>query len=290
MQAGIVLRERYSPFLGRDVDEVSAVSSSANRCIQSARLVLTAAYPQSIVPITVSVPEHDILGADTSCAAWQEATELQFLDPHVEIFFRNEEPFLNNVSQWSGQSFNYMADPQKLYETLSIEQENNKTIPEWADASVMTQLREVDEKIFCINTSSPLIRTLEVGRLLKDLGTRFLRGTGSQKLFLYSTHDRVLLSLMKQLFPSDVTAVPGYGATLIMEMFRSAGSNDTTLHTYFLPDPNTPKLQPLQFKGCELTCPLTPVTALVDAAALTQSQHETVCNMPINVSTPTDCF
>lgn len=261
---GKYLRTRYSDFLSKNPLEVSARSSSADRCINSMALVLAAAYPpkeeEQIDPGLnwQPTPIHtEAAGVDgmlndvyiTKCGALQEAKDMQNRAEDVLEYEEKHREFLMKIANYTGAKMPKLADVDMVYDTLQVEQENNKTLPVWATEDFMKELKELDEKIFCVNTSTILIQKLEIGVLLHDIKTMFIRDTGHKRVFFYVTHDSRMTSLIRVLNGFQEKR-PKYGSTIVFEFLVNKKTKEEQVKLLFLPETWNHEPISLTPKGC----------------------------------------
>lgn len=285
LRVGQLIRKRYPELVPHKQKEISILSSAADRCLESAKLVTKGMNPDVILNITV--PHNDFLGYDIfNCDGWFTTTEMQYTDPQVEQFFLLNKQFLNEISRLSGDNFGDKAEFVKFYDIVRIEQENNKTIPDWLTTERMEKLKYINGKVFCINTSSTLMQEMESGRIYDDLR----RLNDGQKMLLYSTHDRVIMSFMKLLTNSTAIKAPSYGAALFIEFLRSDNLNEDYVRALYLDDVYSKQPQQLVLAGCECHCSLSRFKDMIAELSTSQAEHEVLCSATVNGSTHTECF
>lgn len=266
LDLGQFIRDRYHDFLPENPIAVYARSSPADRCLNSASLVLAGAFPPSgrlkihpdlnWLPIPVHT-EKD--GSETMlntpsrspCPALKRAKELQRSASDVQRFEEENSEFFKILSDFSGMVVKTLSDVDRVYDSLLTAKEEGKSMPDWATDDLMSRIKSVDDKLYCVASSSKLIQKLETGLFFDEIKRRFTDTSSRQKVFLYSTHDSRMSSFLRLVNGYD-GGHPPYGASLFFEVHepRDSDAGDPLIKIFYLSDTWSHKVTQLQPKGC----------------------------------------
>ena len=318
LDVGRFIRTRYQDFLSPDPLEVHARSSSVARCLSSAALVLAGAYPPSgryvvdptlphwqPIPIHAEREELDAMLVSFNkldCPASLGAENLQQDAPDVIHYQQQNQEFMRQVSLHTGSNVSRLRDISTIYDNLKIDQEEGKRLPRWATDEVMEHLEAMDQKIYCVNSSTPAIQRLHAGPFYHDLKKVFLyedaegeddeeaNSSETKKAFFYSTHDTRLTSMMRAVNSYEGGGFP-YGSTLIFELLQTR-LNERVVRVFFLRNPLTHQLRRLKPRLCETVgdCPVADFFEGLKNYTADPQTHETECHTFPNESQITGCF
>jgi hypothetical protein len=314
---GKLIRKRYDQFLGDNPIIVYAQSSPVDRCLNSAQLVLTGAYPPTgrlvfekslkwqPIPIHTSSPEFEqmlITPSKMRCAASSAAKWLQLQAPDVKEYDEENREFLDLLSANTGENITGVIDVHPVYDSLNIAHEYRKKWPDWVTDEVFGKLEHMDSINNCLNSSTNQILRLDSGVFLHDLKekfeNKFVTDYVEKRVFFYSAHDSKLMPVMKAIGIWDGKN-PGYGNAIIFELHRipdpGNNANDTlVVRTYHLPDTNSGSFERKTTRGCPVNEKDCDVRLFFDSLKdfITDPQtHERECrNVPTKPVQPSGCF
>lgn len=262
---GLFIGTRYSDFLSGDPIEVYARSSPADRCLNSAALVLAAAFPPrgrlrfrpslnwQPIPVHTEKDGLEIMlntPSRSPCPALKRAKELQRGAQDVRDFERDNRKFMHEVGIYAGMTVETLADVDRVYDSLITAKEDGKRLPEWVTDQLLNRMRRLDEKTYCIASSTPLIQRLETGFFWDELKNKFLNETGPQKVFIYSTHDSRMSSFLRLVNGYD-GGHPKYGASIFFELLQHISTGQRFVRVFLLDETWSHKVKRLEPDGCD---------------------------------------
>ena len=307
LSAGRWIRSRYSNFLSENPIEVYARSSPADRCINSVSLLLAGAYPpvgRFVVDEQLNwqpVPVHSgeegkesMLNTPSrmpDCPAIRVAKQLQNNAQDVRAFELISTDVMSKLEKLSGKKISHLADVDRVYDSLSAAQNEGKLMPDWADSDLMNSIKRLDDKIFCVNSSTSFINRLEIGLFLTELKRIFITNTDPHKVFVYSTHDTRMASLLRVLKGFDGKK-PNPGATDLFELRQSNSTNEQRIYTYHISDTYSNETIPLIPGGCVAPdhCALTSFFDGINDFIVDDEEHAKLCHSPPDTCQYTGCF
>lgn len=136
----------------------------------------------------------------------------------------------------------------------------NLTLPEWAKSIYPSKLYEVASQVNYFENSTPLLKRLNGGRMLKRVIDQMLAKANhtleptNRKLFLYSGHENNVQSILATL---DLFRphFPSYTSSVIIELHHVKDLDQYGVKVFYLTDASSkPKLQKLE--NCSELCPL----------------------------------
>ena len=161
-------------------------------------------------PIPVhTVPRNldNVLLASKDCPKYDFLFE-QYLKNSAEVQ-RILSEYADLFLHWTemcGENITTITEAYWLYNTLHIEKDHNKTLPQWAEEAIkpngtMEYIATFDFKIF---TDTPELARLKSGFLLKEILEHFSQKINStlqpnRSLWLYSAHDITMTNLLNSL-------------------------------------------------------------------------------------------
>ena len=303
---GRFIRKRYAGFLTGDPIHVYARSSPADRCLNSAALVLAAAFPPrgrlrfhsslDWQPIPIHT-EKDRLErmlntpSRSPCTALTRAKELQKEAPDVREFENKSQELMQEISEHAGQSITKLADVDSVYDALITAKEEGKQLPDWSTDEFLKRMKNVDDKTFCVASSTPLIQRLETGLFWNELKQKFMNETGHQKVFIYSTHDSRMSSFLRLVNGYD-GGHPKYGATILFELLQHTSTGEATIRVYFLSNTWSHNLHQLTPTGCanNVECTADMFFDGLKEFTIQEDDYEKECQVLPDQSQLTDCF
>lgn len=289
---GQFIRREYNQFLGEDYSprEVYVRSSLSHRCLDSASLLLSGAYPPNNMkwqwssnngtddklgslwqpfPIESFMPKDDdiVMTVDRNCPTAEEELKKILNSETVLKLLDENKDFFDELSEKVGHKVNDLKTINKLYEALVIER--NRDL-KWSDMKVWTP----DYEQMVINKLKPFVvtywrlewdnRLIErvragplVEKLLKNFGS-YIEGKPIEnsvrnpyKMFVYSTHDSKLAVLMNALNIFNDQLIP-FGATLLFELHQTPGAVDYFVKIYYFNETLSDlSPHPMSLKDCD---------------------------------------
>uniref|UniRef100_T1JTK2 acid phosphatase n=2 Tax=Tetranychus urticae TaxID=32264 RepID=T1JTK2_TETUR len=275
---GQYFKERYGKFWPSNLREVDVRSSDAERCLESAALVLAGAFPPSgrwiwnnklnwlPFPIHTAPRVYDnMLNPSCTCPVSEKEEERVKKSPEYR---KHEVEFLDLFDYLAKNTQSNITDlisAQRVHDTLKIQAENNYLIPSWATPEVMLRLQKISDLTFTLDYSTYLIQRLRAGELLKDLKSRFtttmklsikpydtslLDNGVAKKIFFYSTHDSQLAILLSTLKVFDKLSPP-YGSSVLFELYQETSTNRFKLSLLYLNDTYSKNPHYLNLSACD---------------------------------------
>lgn len=273
---GHFLRNRYKDFLTDNPREVYVRSSGANRCLETVSLILAAAYPPKgrwvwndnllWQPFPIQTEPRIIDGLLNPSAACPVAdAELQRVrkSPEVQELNKKYSPLYDYLQRNSGANISSLIDAEQLHDTLFVEQDEGRELPEWVKTSnIMKDLKTISDLTFYYDFSTKILQKLRAGLFIKDMRMRLkyavdqkpipelgpLENYSGKRLFIYSSHDSMIAAVLNLLGDFNRIAPP-YGSTIFFELHQL---NQSTHHikALYMNDTTSGELHPLQILGC----------------------------------------
>lgn len=225
---GSVLRERYHR------DDIHIESTDNERTLQSAAINTAALFPPvadsedrwteaagSIGTVWQPVPVHTVplhLDEHLWCGRPCPAYDQLFRHAHqrlIEHYHVHHKHLMAYVSKHSGSPLRSILDVWSVYDSLTVEAENNLTLPVWTERVFPHDgpLRQVSLAAYTLQTSHPQMARLKFGWLLRDIFGRFeAKSAGKlvpvrRSMWIYSGHDITLSGLLNTLGMYNVSVV-----------------------------------------------------------------------------------
>lgn len=295
---GLKLRNHYTDFLGSTCNPRSLYirSSAVDRCIESASALLAGLCPpsnrwvwydgldssqnlaqiwQPIAIQTVDKSLDSILFSEAYCPAADEERLKVFRSKEVQEKLNNSKEFIDKIAKFTGNknlnnesltTFNqllYIADTFKC-EIENGKYENVKKLENefGKNNDILEQLYELAIQAFNYYFKTPKLQRLRAGPLLGELVKNMenvMNSKEARKLFIYSTHDITIISLMKALQVYNDNLVK-YGEGLMFELYHVNSIPEYYVNiSYIAHDYDTdmnPKFRHIQLPNCtdHLTC------------------------------------
>ncbi|XP_054162089.1 uncharacterized protein LOC128960052 [Oppia nitens] len=303
-KTGLFLRQQYADYLGSQYSprEVYVRSSAVNRCLESVALVLAGAYPPTTSNWTWNLSDGAQLGKDwqpfpiytypteikdddqllrmeANCPKADEITN-SYLNGEIARSITNKETaFLEKLGETVGRPLSNLQVINDLWDTLAIEYNkkyywsNHSMWPPSDDKENVDRLAVMVTQFWNTRYSDPVVKKTRAGPLVNELVTNIkerINGTTSKpydyKLYLYSTHDSKLGSLMTALDIWNGLLMP-YGSTLIIELHQQSDDQSYFVKLYYynetLDETKSPYL--LKLPNCTSTnCPINQFYSLTD--------------------------
>ncbi|RWS28315.1 lysosomal acid phosphatase-like protein 3 [Leptotrombidium deliense] len=275
---GRFFRKRYGDFLTNSPREVFIRSSAAERCLESAQMLVNGIYAphgawiwsedQRWLPFPIQTEPRftdGMMNPESVCPIAKNEQNRIRQSPEVLKWQETYKDLFNYLSLNTGESVKDMFAAEKVYDTLRIQKENNLKLPEWVNEKVMTKLRKITSQTFCFEYSTRIIHRLRAGLFLNELRQRFKDiieqktptitrrqipsaeiATLGRKLFIYSTHDTFIAILLHALGAFNMMSPP-YGSSIIFEL-HSDGEH--IIKSFYINETQTEIVHPLKISGC----------------------------------------
>ncbi|XP_054164700.1 prostatic acid phosphatase-like [Oppia nitens] len=289
-RVGQFIRREYSEYLGDAYSprEVYARSSLSHRCIESVSTLLAGAYPPRTadwqwnngseaqlgqdwqpIPIETFMPKKDdiVLRQEKHCPIVYMEREKTYRAPEIQEYLKNRTQLFAKLSEIVGYPIDSVKKCGQLHTALQIEMLNGYYWSHvWSreeQQQIVDQLLDIHRMAYRIDWNSTIIKRLRAGGLVKELKKNFksvLKETNDKKVYIYSTHDSMLATLMHALsiFDNDL---PLFGSTLLFELHHNSNLVDDQyfIRIYYLRDTFAESPTPVQLGNCgnKYDCPLT---------------------------------
>jgi len=267
---GQYLRKRYAGFLGDawNMKTYDAWATSYNRTKMSLELVLAGLFP----PTGSTKWSNELLWQPAPYNYVPIAQDKELLSyncptvvPLIYSDQRNLErlhaydSLMEILSNGTRKSVDYL-DALDIYVILQIQEHLGLKLENWTQAVYPQPLRNFYAEFYYIETSTPLLKRILGGYLLKKILTdtqNKLKGTlipQERKIFIYSGHEiNVAMTLITLNAGVHLTDSPPFGSHLLFEIHEINGVNGIKL---FYQDYTTTEPQLLTIRGCAEFCPI----------------------------------
>jgi len=286
---GKTLRKRYKTLVNNYTsEEVYVLSTDYDRTLTSAQCLLAGMFPPPTdrkfepdlpwqpIPVHTVPKKTDLFLSYTSeCPRVEEIAMALMASPELKNKVENNEDLLGYLTKHTGQKVNNLIGVAFLYDTFSVQKIHNLTIPPWVDA-VWSQLEQTRDLFFESRVSTAEQQRLRAGSLIKEILSNMkmkARGELKKKLFIYSSHDGILLTFMLavQVRSRNDFSVPPYASAVIVELHQVNNSYFVQIMYRNVSD-SDPVVVPIA--GCTAPCPLTKFEELTAAMIPTDINRE----------------
>lgn len=254
-EMGKRLRSHYSDFLGNVCNPRSLYvrSSASGRCIESASALLAGLCPpsgqwiwcggideckdmaerwQPIAIQTVDILLDSLLNPNAVCPAAEEERLHVIQSIEVQKKLKDNKAFIDGIAQFTNsknltnettmlRELMYIADSLKC-EVENGKDETVKKLENEFGKSAIERLHHFSLLAFKYDFNTTKIVRLRAGPLLGELiknMNNVRNSKESRKLFIYSTHDTMIVPLMKAL--GVYNEPPNYGTGLVFELYQA---------------------------------------------------------------------
>ena len=230
---GQMLRERYDEFLG-DIyhpRDVYAISSDIDRTKMSLQLVLAGLYhpsptqlwneslPWMPIPIHYMPEKIDILlkpdFSPVYTAALEAAKESEGTLKKISIY----KDLFNYLTEKTGLNVTRTNQVYEIYNAMVAQRSMDLGTPEWCTDEVYKKMQEVVDLEYEIRSSTPALRRLNGGTIVKKFIDNIKRHVGNdrkRKIYLYSGHE-VNIAAYVRAHNLTEPVLPPYGCAIILE-------------------------------------------------------------------------
>ncbi|XP_031636576.1 prostatic acid phosphatase-like [Contarinia nasturtii] len=274
---GQFFRRRYGKLLadGYSPKKVYVEASDVDRTIASALANLAGMFPPSETEIWNDelnwqpIPVHKWIMKE--CAKYYVEVQ-KYMDESSEVR-RIYTEYADHFAYWSkmcGLNITTIDDVYVLYNTLVVETEHNKSLPDWAKRAiepngVMEYITLFDIKMYANTTK---LARLHSGFILKEILQRFsqkinstLKPDRDRLLWFQSTHYYIIANLLNSLGLFEKPHLPPYASSLIFELYKRDGEHYIQI---FYKKSEEEILSPLNIPKCGTKCPLQQFYILYD--------------------------
>lgn len=275
---GTKTKQRYSNYLKYVTPrDVYARSSSAERCLESAS-VFTASLIQPVTdsnnrswiwdaekdfssvwqPIainTIDKTQDGLLVTTANCPAANLAWQRVMQSDKVQNYIKENRKFIDDLEKHTGDKYTRLRPLEFLSNTLRVEREFGFEMPEWVNKTMIDKLREFELHAFKFDWSTEEIQRLRCGLLIGELINNmkdYVNNKSTKKLFIYTTHDVLMITLMQALGIYEDNP-PGYGGALLFELHQ-INDKQFIIKLYFANEIQFDQLEP-ELKTQELELP-----------------------------------
>ncbi|XP_005180743.1 venom acid phosphatase Acph-1 [Musca domestica] len=297
------LRMRYYRLLPPNglytAQQVSVLSSAAERCLMSANSLLAGFMPplehnnplpiewQTVAVNSIPRKEDTLLAQKKPCAKYDTILQKLYKSPPPDLRKLDDDNYklYRLLTKHTGQNITSVLDVELLYNTLKIESEAGLTLPDWAENIYPDRLEPLAERSYTLFTETNLMKKVKGGAFLTEIHSKMLNKrkrnlSPDRKIFLYAGHDVTLVNVMNSLNILDQTAkLPEYASALAFELHHSSLFKDdfeVKIVYYYNSDDKFPK--ELAIPNCDAPCSLTQFTASISHLLL--DNYDETCENP----------
>lgn len=125
-----------------------------------------------------------------------------------------------------------IANIEKLYNILAIQNEKGLSLPDWCKEVFPDKMLPLAERYLAWFSETSFMRRVKGGSLVTQIVDNMIKKRNkllspNRSLFIYSAHDLTLVNVMYALNIIEQTSgKPNYGATLALEMHHSVQFED----------------------------------------------------------------
>lgn len=270
---GQYLRNRYNGYLDELYypKEFLMKSSSNDRCLMSAQVVLAGLYPPTgpqewnpdlkWQPIPVhSTPRHldEVIIAKKPCLRKEQELEKAYKSPSIAELDRENADLYKYLQLHSGKHIDNATAVEYLFNTLDIENSNGLTLPEWTRTVYPDKMKNLAARSLAIFTETDILKRLTAGPLVKEISDnmdskRTAVSKTDRKMVLYSAHDVTIVNVWRTLGFTDMIK-PDFGASLILELHTTRSGADHEVKLLYLNSTATRNLNILNMPKCGQPC------------------------------------
>ncbi|KAF3419762.1 hypothetical protein E2986_07459 [Frieseomelitta varia] len=265
-QLGVMLRQRYSTFLGKSYKygSVYAYSSDTDRTKMSLQLVLAGIYPPTLNDVgyiqLFPISKHNVpilidnLLFPTRCPVYEEQYRKVRNSIIVQKKIRRNKKFFDYVEEHTGvnMTVNPIFSTFILHHFLKSQESMDIKLPNWATEEVRKRMIPIVELEYEIQSYNMLMKRINGGHLVKEFIKNMdaERNQTSRKIYVYSGHE-VNIAAFVRAHNLIEPKIPNFGSAIIVEKLRdSKGKHFVQLLVW-----NDKKLVPYTIPGCSKICP-----------------------------------
>lgn len=165
-----------------------------------------------------------LIAMKTKCPKYDK----EFADVHKSTKVQNYNKEYANLYQYLTKNTGMIVDNietvESLFNTLEIQQLNNLTLPQWANDSIMSQMKIIGAQNLALYSETEYMKKVKGGFFIKtvtDLMQKILNESNTPSINLYSGHDLTLVHVMRALHLIDIIK-PEFGASLVIELYDNS--------------------------------------------------------------------
>ncbi|XP_015610426.1 prostatic acid phosphatase [Cephus cinctus] len=266
------LRNRYEHLLPDTYSlyDIYVRSTDVDRTLMSAEANLAGLYPPKDkqiwdndikwmpIPIhTIPEKQDNLLAAKKYCPKYDYEIEKLKNSPEIQRINKENEKLYIYLTEHSGKKIDSLESIEYLYDTLSIENIFNLTLPKWTTPVFPYKMQKLASMDFKLPAYNKILQRLKSGLLLGEMINHMVKKQEGalypdRKLWIYSAHDTTVANLLMTLGVFDEHCPP-YTATVLMEL------RVNTKEQYFVTiSYKNSSAEPtlLTIPGCLALCPL----------------------------------
>ncbi|KAI5747019.1 hypothetical protein M8J77_010275 [Diaphorina citri] len=273
---GQFLRSRYDGFLSRTYfyKDITVVSSNAHRTRESAQLVSAGLYSPPVghnrwgegnglghywQPIPVdNMPKDDLwLQTKASCPPYDKEYDY-VLNHQFASFNEKNKDLYTYLSKHTGENITTVREVSKIFNTLKIDEENNKRLPDWATPRILQKSGEFRLLGCQVRTHTDFMKTIKGGPMMHLLSVNLYNKTHNclspdNKMILYSAHDTTIIHVLNTLGATKMSD-PQYGACILVELHKVKGQY--VVRVLYLESGLDHTVEPITFHSWQSNAPI----------------------------------
>lgn len=285
------------------MQDIYVRATDVDRTLMSAEANLAGLYPpiedeiwQSNLtwqPIPVhakSELEDPILAMKMPCPKYNMLKQQLAKDPKIIDIKRKNHDLFSYLARNAGKKVTNLQELEYLYNTLTVEKNNNFTLPEWAEKVYPAKLKPLADFSFSLQCYTKEMARLKTGPFFSELidhiynSTSSLKDNSNRKLWMYSGHDTTIANILKTLDIFEEHSPP-YTATILFEI-RSV---ETNFYVNILYKNSTDPLK-MTLPGCVYNCPLDKFLTILKPISLSVEKWKKECHLSYISFLPFDMF
>ncbi|XP_031634120.1 prostatic acid phosphatase-like [Contarinia nasturtii] len=294
-ELGKYLRRRYLLGNERNINKMVYVQSiDDERSLMSAETAMAAFSLTDVnnsssvhlqwqpIPVHTIPQENDyILVGTKSCARYNHAYKMYKKSTEYKALMKKSKTLYQYLEKHSGKEMKNLQSVHNLYDTLRIENLQNKTMPKWTQKVIAQPEYESIAVLSLIRgTETPEMAHLSSGFLIREILERFKEKIKSnlvpdRSLFFYFANDATIARVLNVLGLFDFYIVP-FAASLHFELYKS---NDDLYFQIVYRNTTEENPLPLDIPMCGTKCSLEKFHEIY-AKIIPTASFEEECRIP----------
>lgn len=271
-ELGKFLKKRYlNGFMNSSYndDEITVRSTDKSRTLMSAYTNLAGLYPpkdhekwnpnldwQPIPVHTLPKDEDQLLYMTSNCPRYMQIYNEFINSEYYQGFLEDKRVWIDFVSQKAGVETEIEAITS-VYDNLFCKTAHNISLPNWANSTVMQELKEIQEfkmeSYFYLPEMKILKGGVLLGEMIENTALKVTEPEILQKMYMYSAHDSTLVAFLLSLNVFNHMIV-SYAACVMVELHKQAG-NLYFVQVLYKNSTSEDTLHVLTIPGCQARCP-----------------------------------